>query len=201
MIWFFLGLAAAAAVAGALYWRWTKRIEAEIAEGADVEWARLEENEPGLIRGLDRERFGAVYRRVHFPRFPGYALACFAAFIVALPVTFGVLSAGALIWERFGLAPNTPDVANRYLVEEGRMRIVTAAPSEAAMYVVEDFMRFYYFLGVVVVWMATVAYFMRRYHQRRPGYLRDEILRARPAQPKTETSDAIPAHDGEGQRP
>lgn len=200
MIWFFLVLAAAAAVAAALYWRWSKRIEAEIAEGADVEWARLRENDPDLVTGFDRAAFGAVYRRVNFPRFPGYALACFAAFIAALPVTFGVLGAGALLWERFGLAANTRNVADRYLVEEGRMRIITAAPPEAAMYVVEDFLRFYYFFGVVIVWMATVAWFMQRYHSRRPGYLRDEILRAR-AGLQTETANAVPAHDGEGQRP
>lgn len=200
MVWFFLGLAVAAALIGALYWRWSKRIENEIAEGADIEWARLQNSDPELIKGLDRERFGPVYRRVHFPRFPAYAVACLASFIAALPVTFGILSACALLWERFGLAANTPDVANRYLVEEGRMRIVTAAPPEAAMYVVEDFMRFYYFFGVVVVWMATVAYFMRRYHSRRPGYLRDEILRARSA-PQPEKSYAVPAHNGEGQRP
>lgn len=179
MIWFFLALAVIAAIIGALYWRWSKRIEAEIVEGADVEWARLQANDRELLQGVDREKFGVIYRRVHFPRFPAYALACCAAFAAALPVTFAFLTAGAMLWDRFGLAPEAAAVANRYLVEDGRMRIITAAPPEAAMYVVEDFLRFYYFAGVVIVWIVIVAYFMRRYHSRSPGYLRDEILRAR----------------------
>jgi hypothetical protein len=179
MIWFFLGLLAVVAIVGALYWRWSRRVEAEVAEGAEIEWARLQESDPDLLQGMDRAKFDVVYRRVHFPRFPAYALACLCAFAASLPLTFGILAAGSLIWERIGLSPNTPAIADRYLVEEGRMRIITAAPPEAAMYVVEDFARFYYFFGVVAVWLLIVAYFMRRYHGRRPGYLRDEIIRAR----------------------
>lgn len=166
------------AVLAALYWRWKRRLEAEIAEGADFEWRRLGETDPEILGGLDRARFAAIYRRVHFPRFPGYALACLASFIVSLPASFGLLAGGLFLADKLGLTPETADVAD-LLIDEKSMRFVHAAPPEAALYFVRDLGGFYYFFGVLLIWLLIVAVFMRRYHARRPGYLRDEILRAR----------------------
>lgn len=169
----FLVLGAAALV----YWRWSKRVDAEIAEGADIAFARLQETDAELVAGLDAAGFARIYRRVHFPRFPGYALAAAAAFIASLPLTFALLAAGALLMERFGLAPDPMRLADRFLVEDGRMRFIKEAPPEAAAYWIEDISGFYYFFGVVLAWFVVVALVMRRYHARRPGYLRDELLR------------------------
>lgn len=166
------------AVLAALYWRWKRRLEADIAEGAEVEWNRLRETDPEILGGLDRARFDAIYRRVHFPRFPGYALACVASFIVSLPASFGLLAGGLFLADKLGLAPQTAAVAD-LLIDDGRMRFVRAAPPEAALYFVRDLGGFYYFFGVLFIWLLIVAFFMRRYHARRPGYLRDEILRSR----------------------
>lgn len=179
MAWFLLGCAVIAASLGASYWRWARRTTAEIAEGADIEWSKLREVDPELIEGLDRKRFGAIYHRVHFPRFPGYALATVCAFIVSLPVSFGALAAGVATADVLGLTPGSVELADRFLVEDGKMRIVTAAPPEAAAYYVSDLAGFYYFFGVLASWLLIVWFFMRRYHARRPGYLREEILRAR----------------------
>ena len=179
MTWFFTGVVLFVAALGALYWRWAKRTEAEIAEGAEIEWARIQADDPALLDGIDRETFNAIHRKVTFPRFPGYALAAVASFLLSLPITFAGLVGGLLIAERLGWTPQTADVANRYLVEGDRMRVISAAPSEAAQYYVEDLAGFYYFFGVIFVWLIIVAFFTRRYHARRPGYLRDEILRAR----------------------
>jgi hypothetical protein len=179
MLWFYLGASISLAALGGLYWRWRKRVRAEIAEGAAVEWARYQQSDPALLAGLDEARFAALYGRVHFPRFPAYALACLAAFLLSLPLSFGVLAAGSYAAERLGLAPQSADIADRYLVEDGAMRVVRAAPPEAAAYWVEDIGGFYYLFGVLIAWLLIVAIVMRRYHARRPGTLRDEILRAR----------------------
>lgn len=173
---------AAAVVLGAcfgLYTLWARRVSAEIAEGGEVEWAQLQKNDPELIAGLTKEQFDAIYHRVNFPRFPKYALACAAAFLISLPVTLALLAGGVWAGEALGLLPAPAEFADRYLVEDGRMRVITAAPPEAAMYYARDLAGFYYFFGVLLAWIVIVTVFMRRYHTRRPGYLREEILRAR----------------------
>lgn len=178
MMWY-AGAAVLAAVLCGIYWRWARRVEAELAEGAAIEWARIGDRDPALIKGLDRAKFGAIYRRVHFPRFPGYALATIASFLLTLPIAFGLLSGGLWAAEKLGWTPEPAEIANRFLVEGDSMKIVSAAPSEAALYYVEDLGGFYYFFGILFIWALIVAFFMRRFHARRPGYLRDEILRAR----------------------
>jgi hypothetical protein len=176
MYLFFAGALTLLAVCALIYWRWAKRVDAEIAEGAEAVWARLSANDPELMTGLDRARFGEIYRRVHFPRYPGYALAAAATFLAALPVTLALLTAGALLANRFGLTPDTAAIARRYLVEDGGMKVIRAAPPEAAVFWLQDVGGFYFFFGVVFSWMAIVFFYMRRFHQRRPGHLRDEIL-------------------------
>lgn len=175
---FFIAIAIFLIIAGLYWWR-MRRLEAEIAEGAEFEWKRLGEADPELLKGLDEARFKAIYKHVHYPRFPGYALACLGCFIASLPLTFGVLAGAGMIAARFGLTPANADIANRYLIDDGRLRFIHSAAPEAALYLVRDFGGFYYFFGVLFVWLLIVAFFMRRYHARRPGYLRDEILRAR----------------------
>lgn len=179
MALFFLIAFAGLAVAGGLYWRWRRMIDAENAEGAAIEWARYREREPEFVEGLSEEDFRKVYARVHTPRFPGYALAALAAFIVSLPATFALLV--AVLWgaEAAGVTPEPVDVADRLFLEDGEMRFFSDTPPEAALYYAEDLTGFYYFFGVLIVWLIIVAAFMRRFHARRPGYLRDEIIRAR----------------------
>jgi hypothetical protein len=47
-----------------------------------------------------------------------------------------------------------------------------------AFYWVQDIFLFFYYFGLLAVWLAIVFVAMRRYHRRRPGYLRDELLSA-----------------------
>ncbi|MBB5517990.1 hypothetical protein [Amphiplicatus metriothermophilus] len=179
MVGFFIGGVVILGACFGLYALWARRISAEIAEGGEVEWAQLQKNDPELVAGLTREQFDAIYRRVNFPRFPKYALACAAAFFLSLPIILALLSGGIWAGEALGLLPAPAEFANRYLVEDGRMRVITAATPEAAMYYARDLAGFYYFFGVLFAWIVIVTIFMRRYHARRPGYLREEILRAR----------------------
>lgn len=175
---FLVSIGVVAVLVGLYLW-WARRLEAEIAEGAEIEWRRLTETDPDLLKGLDEARFNLIYRRVHFPRFPGYALACLASFVASLPVSFGLLVGGLYAADTLGMTPQTAALADKYLVDDGRMRFIHAAPPEAAIYYLRDLGGFYYFFGILLIWLLIVAFFMRRYHARRPGYLRDEILRAR----------------------
>jgi hypothetical protein len=94
-------------------------------------------------------------------------------------VTLAVLT--MLLWgaEKAGALPEPVEVADRFLIEDGELRFFRDAPPEAALYYIRDLAGFYYFFGVLIVWLLIVAFFMRRFHGRRPGYLRDEIIRSR----------------------
>ena len=179
MLGFFLVVFALLAAAGGLYWRWRRKIAEEVAEGAAFEWAHLQKTEPEFLEGMSEEAFREVYARVHTPRFPKYALAAIAAFFVSLPVTFAGLNAGLWAANAAGLIPQPADVADRVFVEDGQLVIFKDTPPEAALYYINDLAGFYYFFGVIAVWLVIVWFFMRRYHARRPGYLRDELLRAK----------------------
>ena len=179
MILFFLIGVIALAAAGGAYWRWRQRIESEIAEGAAIEWAHLQKNEPEFVAHLDETAFTAIYARVNAPRFPGYALAAVATFFLSLPVIFMALTAILMGAEAAGLLPPEVETAERLFVEDGKLIFFRETPPEAALYYIRDLAGFYYFFGVIFAWLVIVAFYMRRYHARRPGYLRDEIIRTR----------------------
>lgn len=179
-MWSFLAIALAIIVAiGAVYFRWRRGVLAEIAEGADIEWSYFHKKEPEFVKGIDEARFKEIYHKVNYPRFPDYALAASATFVLSLPVTFAVLSMLTFVGERMGWTPEPAEVANYLLIEDGAMRFISSAPPEAAVYYARDLAGFYYFFGVLISWVLIVLVFTRRYHARRPGYLRDEIIRAR----------------------
>jgi len=179
MMWFFVSIAVLLGAMGFVYWRWRRQIALEIAEGTAIEWAHLEKNEPEFLEGMTREKFDGIYARVHTPRLPGYALAAIVTFVAALPVIFVLLT--AVLWgaDKAGMLPEPAEVADRLLLDGDEVRFFKAAPPEAALYYVEDVAGFYYFFGVLIVWLAIVAFYTRRFHARRPGYLRDEIIRTR----------------------
>ncbi len=179
MLWFYGGVLVLLGLSWLAYRFWAKGVDADIAAGAELEWERLSANDPELLKGMSKEKFLTVYRRVHFPRFPGYALACAGTFLASLPVTFALLAAGLWAGERLGLVPQPVDFADRYFMDGDRVRIFSAAPPEVASYYAQDLGGFYYFFGVVIAWIVIVTFFMRRYHARRPGYIRDEIIRSR----------------------
>ncbi len=169
------------ALLSGLYWFWSKRIDAEIAEGAEIEWAALEKNEPELLNGYDRAAFGDIYRLVHFPRFPGYALAALVTFVVSLPLTLAAMSGGVWLAGQAGVLPAPVEIAKYIPIGETRAVDVKGCNAECQIYLAEGFGGFFFFFAILGVWLAIFAYFMRRYHQRRPGFLRDEIIRNRPS--------------------
>ena len=164
---------------GGAYWRWRRRIDAEIAEGAAIEWAHFQKHEPEFVAHLDEDGFRAIYKRVNEPRFPGYALAALATFFLSLPVIFMALTALLIGAEAAGVLPAQAEAAERLFVDDGKLIFFRETPPEAALYYIRDLAGFYYFFGILFSWLGVVAFYMRRYHARRPGYLRDEIIRAR----------------------
>lgn len=175
MIFWFLSALCALGVAALLYWRWAVRTRADIAESGAQQWARLSEAKSELIEGLDETRFRTVYARVHFPRFPGYALAAAAAFVISLPVTFYLLGALAWIMGSLGMSPDAERLA-RAVPVEGAERLLNRDDGETvAMLWISDVLLIGYYFGLLIVWIAIVAVAMRRYHARRPGYLAEEL--------------------------
>ena len=179
MIVFFVIVFAGLAAIGGAFWRWRQGIDREIAEGAAIEWAQFQKTEPDFVAHLDEQSFAAIYKRVNEPRFPGYALAAVATFLVSLPVIFAAMAGILLGADAAGLLPEQAETAERLFVDDGKLIFFRETPPEAALYYIRDLAGFYYFFGILFSWLAIVAFYMRRYHARRPGYLRDEIIRAR----------------------
>ena len=178
---FFVILALVLAVLAGGYTLWARHVRAEIAEGAGIAWERINRTEPDFLEGLTRADFDRAYLRAHFPRFPKYFLATLAAFVVALPIVLGGLS--ALLWgaEKVGVVAEPVEIAKYVPLGEGRTDVGRAQREEMALYLARDFGGFYYFFGLVAAWILMLAVTMRVYHMRRPGRLREELIRARDA--------------------
>ena len=180
MLSFFSFILVALVLAGGAYWYWRQKVDGELAEGAAIEWAHLQKHEPELLDGYDETSFAALYKRVNNPRFPGYALATLATFLVSLPITMALLTASVWAADKIGLLPAPVEVVRYVQLGEAQDG---AKPwqcgVECQLYVAEAFSGFYFFFGVMVIWLLIVTFFTRRYHKRRPGYLRDEIMRER----------------------
>ncbi|MCI5048287.1 MAG: hypothetical protein MRY59_12360 [Aquisalinus sp.] len=163
-----------------LYRWWTARIDGELAEGAAFEYDRLKSAEPEFLNDLSAADFAKIYTKAERPRAPGYWLAVVSTFLIGSPLMMGLLAGGDWAMHRFGIIPNPSEVvASLMLDDSGQTRVVNDIPPEALQYYVHDLGGFYYFFGLLIFWIGVVWFFMRRYHQRRPGLLRDEIIRAR----------------------
>lgn len=180
MLVFLLTLCLLCAIAYGGYYFWKRHVEADLAEGAVEEWSRLQRADPELVHGLDQPRFAAIYRQVEMPRFPGYAVAVIIVFLLGTPVFLSLLTAGDyLLTEYVFVPPADGQETNIFIDDTGQTRVFSDVPPEAAMYYIEDLGGFYYFFGLLAFWIGIVWFFMRRYHGRTPGSLRDEIIRAR----------------------
>ncbi len=179
MIGFFVFVAFALAVAAGAYWWWRRKIAAEVAEGAAIEWAHYRKTDPEFLEGVSEEKFREVYARVHTPRFPGYALAMAVTFFASLPVTFAALVLFLMIGEKLGLAPAPIEIVQAVNLGEAKSPESWQCNTQCQLQVAASYAGFYYFFGMLASWLLIVAFFMRRFHARRPGYIRDEIIRAR----------------------
>src|SRR3990167_690251 len=175
----YMGLAAIVLLAGAWFIWWSRKTAAEIAADGGEEWVRLNTSDPDLVAGLDEARFQSIYRRVYFPRFPKYALAIGAAFVAALPLSLALLAAVAGGLEAIGMSADAQNIARSIPVEGSIAGVSRDEQETIALYYVQDVVKFYYYFGVIFSWLAIIFVAMRRFHKRRPGYLREEILAAK----------------------
>ncbi len=179
MLSFFLVVFVLLALAGGLYWLWLRKIAGEVAEGAAYEWAFMQKHEPEFLVGITEEQFRQIYARVHTPRFPAYALVATATYFVTMPVTLGLLSAGAWAAEKVGFLPEPVEIVRYVRLGGAKATEPWQCDTICQMQIAESFSGFYYFFGIIAAWLVIVWLFMRRFHARRPGLLRDEIIRAR----------------------
>lgn len=179
MVSLFLMALGALGLAALVYWRWATKTRAEIDESAALDYARRRETDAASVDGFDEARYRAVFQRVHFPRFPGYALAAAAAFVISLPLTFYLL--GAVAWgiDTLGMSPDAERLARAVPVEGAEELLKRDDGETIAYYWISDIMLIGYYFGLLLVWLAIVAIAMRRYHARRPGYLEEELANER----------------------
>lgn len=181
MIGFLFVFACLIAAASGGYFYWAKRVRGQIAEGAKIAFQRYQDKEPAFVDGITLTEFEAAYHKAKFPRFPKYFLVAMALFAVALPAVFGVLSGIIWIGEQAGMIAEPAELAKYVPIGEAQTTIGQAEREEVALYLAKDFAGFYYFFGVIFAWMGIVTLVMRRYHQRRPGDVREEVIRVREA--------------------
>lgn len=164
---------------GAIFFYWHRQVRSEVDEGAEISWQHYREHDPDFLGDLSREEFHKTYALVHTPRFPAYAFGALASFLLSLPIIFALLS--LFMWgaQATGIVPEPIDMANRYFIRDGQLVLFRDAPPEAALYYIRDLGGFYYFFGVLASWLLIVWGFTRHYHRNRPGYLREEIIRAK----------------------
>ena len=131
-----------------------------------------------LMAGVEEARFAPIFVRTETPRFPAYALTALTVFALGTPLVVALLNVGAFAIERAGGA-NYGETAARLQLDGEGLAVARSMDLTQLQYVIEGFAGFYYFFGLAVFWVLTVALVMRRYHRRTPGSLREEVLRAR----------------------
>ena len=131
-----------------------------------------------LMAGVTPERFAPVFARTERPRFPTYLLGAVTVFAVGTPIVLGLLNVGAAMIER-SADVDYGRTAARLQAGEGGFSVARSMDLTQLQYVIQGFAGFYYFFGLALFWITTVAVVMRLYYRRMPGSLREEVLRAR----------------------
>ena len=180
MTTYFLTVISLLALAAAGLWWHHRRVTADNREGAKVEYQRLQETDAALVEGLNEARFAEIYRRAHAPRAGIYWVAALALFFLGTPLVMGLLSAGAWAMAETGMVLQPPDnLPEGMVIGDGEATWFKQTSPEFLHHLLRNFSGFYSFFGLLGYWALVVWLVMRRYYQRKPGFLRQEILRAR----------------------
>lgn len=167
------------AAAYGLYRLWRRGIDADLREGAGVEYERLRRTDPDLLKDMAPDAFADVYMRTEVPRFPAYALATAALFLGATPLVLGLFNGLAVLMLDSGVVPASQETATSLYLNADGASVLRKTDPETIAYVLEGWAGFYLFFVMLGFWLSVLAIMMRRYHGRTPGTLREEILRAR----------------------
>lgn len=163
----------------AVYGRWKRRVEADIAEGAQVEYAVLKRKDPDLISDLSEGEFGKIFRSVEMPGSPIHTFAAVAIFLLGAPLVLALTALVITFLEVTGVIPQPAEQAQQLRFSAEGLRIVRQADLDTLQYILQGWGGFFTFFALLLFWVITFTLVMRRYHKGRPGSLREEILRAR----------------------
>ncbi|GGY47195.1 hypothetical protein [Parvularcula lutaonensis] len=158
---------------------WQRKIDEEITEGARFEYEHLRQADPDLLKGLDEDAFRKIFARVETPRAPAYTFAAVAVFLVTAPLMLAVTAITIGIMERTGVIPQPAEQAQRLKLSADGIQLVRTADLEALQLILQGWGGFFSFFSLLLFWVVVFYAVMRRYHARRPGSLREEVLRSR----------------------
>lgn len=162
-----------------LHHYWQRRLHAELTDGAEVEFTRLSNANQTLMDGVEKPHFAQIYRAALMPRFPAYALAAVAIFLLGSPIALGLLAGLAHYAVEWGWVPQAQTVATDIYLGSGNASVIRKADPDVLYYLVQNFAGFYYYFGLLFFWIAVVYFLMKRYHRNAPGSLEDEVRRAK----------------------
>lgn len=158
---------------------WKRRVDSDIAEGATVEWDLLSRKEPDLLKGLDKDDFAALFRRVEFPRGPMHVFSAVAAFVLGAPFVLGITAVTISFMERTGVIPQPAEQAQQIKLTNEGIQLIAKADLTALQYILQGWGGFFTFFSLLIFWVVVFWISFSRFHKNRPGSLREEILRAR----------------------
>lgn len=162
-----------------LFRYWSNKVEADIAEGASFEFKRLQKTDPSLLEGIDEGRFRKIFSAVEVSQQPFYTWLSAAIFLIGAPFVLLFTTITIRWMEVVGIIPQPAEQAQRLKLSADGIRLVRTADLEALQLILQGWGGFFSFFALLLFWVAVFYTIMRRYHARRPGSLRDEILRAR----------------------
>ncbi|MEM9838269.1 MAG: hypothetical protein AAF830_03845 [Pseudomonadota bacterium] len=171
------------AVILAVWWgvlfAWRRRVDADIAEGAKVEWDLLNRKDADLLKGLDQPAFAKIFRQVEFPRGPMHVFGAVAAFLAGAPFVLAITAITISFMERTGIIPQPAEQAQELKLTNDGIQLIARADLTTLQYILQGWGGFFTFFSLLIFWVILFWISFSRFHKNRPGSLREEILRAR----------------------
>lgn len=158
---------------------WSRRVDADIEEGARVEWDLLSRKEPDLLKGLDEASFAAFFRRVEHPRGPIHVFGAVAAFLIGAPFILAITALTIGFMERTDIIPQPAEQAQQLKMTSDGIQLIARADLTTLQYILQGWGGFFTFFSLLIFWVIVFWVTFTRFHGNRPGSLREEILRAR----------------------
>ncbi|NNU15852.1 hypothetical protein HK107_05895 [Parvularcula sp. ZS-1/3] len=158
---------------------WQKRIDEDVRIGSEEEWKLIERKEPKLLEGLTQDRFREIFARVEAPRAPFYTFTAVGIFLVFAPLVLALTTTVIRFMELSGIIPQPGEQAQQIQLSADGIRLVRTADLEALQLILQGWGGFFNFFSLLLFWVIVFYAVMRRYHLKRPGTLRDEVLRSR----------------------
>ncbi|MEM1379918.1 MAG: hypothetical protein AAGH41_04750 [Pseudomonadota bacterium] len=158
---------------------WQGRVNAEIREGAAIEWDLLQRKDPDLLKGLTQESFTAIFRRVEMPRGPQHVFTAVATFFAGAPFVLALTTILIRFLERTGVIPQPAEQAQQIRLTNDGIQLIAQADLTTLQYILQGWGGFFTFFSLLIFWVIVFFVVFRSFYKRRPGSLREEILRAR----------------------